>query len=110
MFLRLHVYFIASLLLLFFIIFLLVNKNKISVRFSLVWLICSFVMFIFAISPSLIEHITVTLGFETPSNMIFVLLIGFLMIICLSLTVIVTEQSRKIKLLIQELSIMKENK
>jgi hypothetical protein len=54
------------------------------------------------------EAITKLLGFKMFSNLIFSILIGVLMLICLALTIIVSGQREKIRLLIQEVSIIKK--
>ena len=61
-----------------------------------------------AIIPSFMQLIANFLGFETMSNMIFCILIAVLIFICLSLTIIVSGQKEKTRLLIQEVSILKE--
>jgi hypothetical protein len=64
-------------------------------------------MIVSVIIPNLIETISNLLGFETPSNMIFLVAIIVLLYISFTLTVIASRQSSKIRLLIQELSILK---
>ncbi len=101
---------ICSLIVLFLIVFEvlhLVRKGKISIKYSLVWLFPCLIMFLFIIIPGFMEWASKTIGFQTASNMIIVLLIGFLFIINLALTTIVTNQKDKIRLLIQEISILK---
>ena len=99
---------IAFLLLIIFLIIYLVKKEKISIKYSLVWILPCLFLMIFTLVPGLLNTVTMTLGFQTGSNMIFALLIGFLMIITISLTVIVSHQKDTIRLLVQELSILKE--
>lgn len=93
-------------LIMFFIIYL-VKKEKISIKYSFVYLLPCIVLIIFTLVPGLLNSVTLKLGFQTGSNMIFALLIGFLMIITIALTVIVSNQKEKIRLLIQEVSILK---
>lgn len=88
----------------------LVRKKRISVKYSLVWIIPSVILIIFTLWPGCMVAITKLLGFKTASNMVIAALIGLLLVINLSLTVIVTNQKDKIRLLIQEVSLLKENK
>lgn len=99
--------FILSIMIL---IIVLVKKEKISVKYSLVWLLPCILLLVFVLMPGFLTFTTTFLGFQTSSNMIFALLIGFLMIITIALTVIVSKQKEKIKLLIQEISLLKEKK
>ncbi len=101
-------------LLIFVILFCLVilyfvKKDKLLMKYAIIWLLAGFIMFIAVVIPNFIETISALLGFEIVSNMIF--LFGFLILmgIVLSLTAIVSKQSEKIRLLIQEVSILKKN-
>ena len=89
------------------IILYLVRKGKISIKYSLLWFIPSIILLIFIIAPIFLNKITNILGFKTASNMIFALLIGLIIIIIIALTVIVSKQKDQIRLLIQEISLLK---
>ena len=101
---------IAFILLVLIAINCLVVKDKISVKYSLVWSIPCLILLLFILIPGLLVWITNSLGFQTASNMIFAALIGLLLLISLSLTVIVSKQKNQIRLLIQEISLLKGNK
>lgn len=85
----------------------IVKKDRISVKYSLVWIITGIIMLIFALIPNFIENVAKLLGFELASNMIFVLMIGLLMLVSVSLTAIVSKQKKMITSLIQEVSLLK---
>lgn len=95
-------------LFLILIIIYFTSRKKIIVKYSLVWFISTFILVIFSIFPKLLKMVTSILGFELASNMVYAIFIGLLLFICLSLTIIVSGQKEKIKLLIQETSILKE--
>lgn len=101
---------IIFILFIIILIIILVKKDKISVKYSLVWLLPCILLLIFVLIPGFLTFVTKLSGFQTSSNMIFALLIGFLMIITIALTVIVSKQKEKIRLLIQEVSLLKEKK
>lgn len=98
---------IIFLLILIVFVFYLVRREKISVKYSLVWIIPCVVLLIFILVPGFLTWTTNILGFQTASNMILSLLIGLLLLITISLTVIVSKQKEQIRLLIQEVSILK---
>lgn len=87
-----------------------IKKDKIKIKYSLVWLLLFVLLLIFLLIPGFLNLLTNILGFQTASNMIFSLLIAVLVIISISLTGIVSSQDKKIRLLIQEVSLLKEGK
>ena len=101
---------IVSILFLIVLILHYVKQEKILVKYSLVWLLPCIVLLIFVLVPGFLTWTTNLLGFQTASNMILTLLVGLLFIITMSLTVIVSTQKEQIRLLIQEISILKKDK
>lgn len=99
---------ILSLAFTIIIILYFVKKDKILIKYSLVWLIPCIILLIFVLVPGFLTWTTNLLGFQTASNMILTLLVGILLIITLALTIIVSSQKEQIRLLIQEVSILKE--
>lgn len=104
---------ITALISILFIILLIlhyVKKEKILIKYSLVWLLPCIILLIFVLVPGFLTWTTNVLGFQTASNMILTLLVGLLLIITIALTVIVSTQKEQIRLLIQEVSLLKEKK
>ena len=98
-------------LILVFLVTYYVKKNKISIKYSIVWYLSLLVLALFTIFPWLLGFATKLVGIQLSSNFIFAFMIGVLFFLTLSLTIIVSEQSKKITLLIEEISILKsENK
>ena len=89
-------------------ILIIVKRGRISVKYSLVWFVPIIIILISALIPNFMILIANLIGFETLSSMVFSLLIAILIFICISLTIIVSGQKEKIKLLIQEVSMLKE--
>ena len=98
---------IVSLFIVLFVLIIL-RKRRIPVKYSLVWLFSSLLIFLIAVVPNLFELISKLLGFVTMSNMVIGLFIFILLMITIILTVIVSGQRKKITLLIQEVSMLKE--
>ena len=94
-------------LLLFLIVLRLISNKKISIKYSLLWLVVSILIFIVGAFPNFIGFFTKKIGFETTSNLVIGIILTLLLFITLILTVIVADQKKKIKLLIQETSIIK---
>lgn len=95
-----------SLFIIIFVVFLL-RKGSISIKYSLIWLILFLILLIVAIIPGFMAWITNLLGFKAASNMAVSLILGVQVIITIALTVIVSNQDKKIRLLIQEISLLK---
>lgn len=91
-----------------FAILYLIRKEKINIKYAIIWLLLFGVLALLLIIPNLLTNITKLLGFEVSSNMIFAIIISVLIIISISLTAIVSTQDRKIRKLIQEVSIIKK--
>lgn len=100
---------IFLIILIVFILYLVI-KNKLSIKYALPWLLSSLLLLLFAIIPGFLGFITDLLGFRTPSNMILILLICLLFVMTIVLSVIVSRQKDQIRLLIQEVSMLKGNK
>jgi len=86
----------------------LLKKKKIPVKYALVWLFTAFIILIVTFIPNLMEQLANILGFELLSNMLLCLFIAILLFITLVLTVMISNQKRKVVLLIQEVSILKK--
>lgn len=103
--LRFAVFMVA--LILFASILYLFKKGKIPLKYTLVWLIPALVILFVALIPDALIAIMQLFGFRTMSNMIIGLLFVIMIYICISLTIIVSGQKTKIKLLVQEISMLK---
>ena len=95
-------------LLLFILVIIQLRKKRIPVKYSLLWMMASLLIFLIALIPKIFIKLSSILGFVTMSNMVIGIFIFILLIISLTLTVIVSDQRKKINLLIQEVSMVKE--
>jgi len=87
----------------FFII--LLRKQKIELRYCLVWIIGLSGIAVFCIFPHLLERLSALLGIDTPVNTLFLICIAFLACICISLTVVVSKLSDRLRKLTQNIAI-----
>ncbi len=95
-------------IMLYVAIFTTLKKGRIPLKFGLVWLIPTTVIFLVSVIPNLFAWISHLVGFETISNIVIGILFVILIFICMALTIIVSGLKTKQTLLIQELSILKE--
>ena len=93
-----------------FIVLHLVKKEKIAIKYSLVWILPCLILILYVLIPGFLMWTTKTLGFQTSSNMILTMLVSLLFALTIALTIIVSHQKEQIRLLIQEVSLLKEKK
>ncbi|MCL2627439.1 MAG: DUF2304 domain-containing protein [Oscillospiraceae bacterium] len=87
----------------FFII--LLRKQKIELRYCLVWLLSLVGIAVFCIFPHILDRLSALLGIDTPVNTFFLICIAFLACICISLTVVVSRLSDRLRKLTQNIAI-----
>ena len=87
-----------------------VRNGKLSIKYSMIWLFVSLILFIVGIFPKLMEIISDFFGFLTISNLVIGIILTLLLILTLFLTMIVTNQKTQINNLIQEVSMLKKDK
>lgn len=85
-----------------------VRKNKLNLRFALLWLVLGVLMLIIDIFPGIITFVASALGLELASNLLFFLGICFTLILVFGLTLKVSKLSDEAKRLTQEVALLKE--
>lgn len=85
-----------------------VSKGRLLLRYSLLWLTLAIVTILVSIFPDPVYSLARLFGFDTPSNFIFFAALFFLLAICLSLSVVVSKQSIRIKNLIQNQALLEK--
>lgn len=90
------------------IVICLLKKDKIPVKYALVWIAAVLFMLIVSLIPNLMWNLANLLGFELLSNMVLCVFIAILLFITLTLTIMCANQKKRLTLVIQELSILKE--
>jgi len=84
------------------------KKNKLPVKYSLIWYFIIFIMIILGVFPNAIDLICDLCGFQAVSSFIIGIILTLMMLITLILTIIVANQKKLITKLIQEISLQKE--
>ena len=98
---------IGAILFLLFILNL-VKKNKIDEKYSILWILLSFIILFVSIFPGIINIFAEKLGVYYPPSLLF--LVGILIIgaYIVHITISITKQNKMIVKLTQELAILKE--
>ena len=92
----------------FILILYYLKKRMLELKYTLIWLFAGLVMGIMIFFPELLVHFVRLLGIESNMNGLYVLCFAFIIAILMTLTSIVSRQTMKIKILIQELSMMEK--
>jgi len=100
--------FIIAVVFFFGIIIFFLRKNAFSLKYTLLWLISGLIMLLVSIFPGILVFISKIFGFQVASNALFTLMLGFFLIILLSLTSIVSRQTEKIKTLAQTIALLEK--
>jgi hypothetical protein len=104
----LQIFFVSGSFIFFCTIIIFIKKQTLSLKYSLLWLFATLVMLIISIFPDILRFFADLFGFELSSNALFSLLFGFIIIILLSLTSIVSKQNDKIKNLVQVIALLEK--
>lgn len=80
---------------------ILMKKQKLNLRYTLVWLLMAVVMLIVSIFPQIAIWLAQIMGIASVVNMVFLLEGLFVLLILLSLTSIVSLQTNRIRRLTQ---------
>ncbi len=106
--LNLRIFLVIFSLILMVIILALISKRKLQIKYSLFWFFSSLLILLVGVFPNFIEIFTSLIGFQTTSNLVIGIILGIVLFITLLLTLIISEQKQRIKLLVQEVSLLKE--
>ena len=99
---NLRITLIVALCCYFILILYFLKKRALELKYTLLWLLAGVVMGLTVVFPKLLLHITKFLGIVSLMNGLYVLCIGFIIIILMALTSIVSKQTMKIRVLVQE--------
>ena len=104
---RIQIFFIAIVLIFLFFIIHLLKTKKLNLKYTLLWLFATVVLLIISIFPQIMYAISGVLGIKTPINVALILAGIFVILIIISITSIVSELNKKLRSLIQEVSLLK---
>ena len=92
----------------FILILYYLKKRMLELKYTLLWLAAGVVMGVMIFFPELLVWFVGILGIESNMNGLYVLSIAFIVAILMTLTSIVSRQAMKIRILIQEMSMMEK--
>ena len=90
-----------------FMVIELIRRDHLKERYSLIWLAASVVLLVFSSWRGLLHFISLKLGIYYPPSFLFLLAIGFLIVLLLHFSTIISSQSDQNRRLAQEIGVLK---
>ena len=97
----LQLYFVLGSAVMLLVVFSLLKKNLLSVKYSLLWLGFAAVMLLFAACPYVVYVLRDLLDIVMPVNLVFLLLFCFVLLVLLSISIAISQLAEKTKRLAQ---------
>lgn len=92
----------------FIIILYYLKKRMLELKYTLIWLVAGVVMGIMIYFPELLVYFVGIFGIQSNMNGLYILCIAFIFMILMTLTSIASRQQLKVRILIQEISMMEK--
>jgi Uncharacterized conserved protein len=104
----LHIVLAVGLLLFFAMLFFMLRRKRLILKYTLFWLLSGLVLLTFLIFPHAVLKATALIGVVNPVNAIFLLFAGVMLMLVLSLTSIVSQLSDKNRALVQSVALLEQ--
>ena len=98
---------LVSALLFLLFIFRLIVKGQLREEYSILWIVCTVILIVFSIWRKGLEQISLALGVFYPPSLIFLAAIFAITIFLVHLSVVVSRQQSQIKILAQEVALLR---
>lgn len=92
----------------FVLVVYFLKRRLIDLKYSLVWLLAGICMAVMVLWPNALSSLMGAFGITIPVNGLFLVSIGFVFVILMSLTSIVSKQTDRIKQLVQHQALLEE--
>lgn len=107
---RVQIVAIVGSALLFFFVLELVRRRRLGEPYAILWLIASVVLLVLSVWDDLLDSLADLVGIRTPANALFVVGFGFVLVLLLSFSSVLSRLSRENKLLAQEVARLSEER
>lgn len=104
----LRIVLLVGIVLYFIILGGLLKKRRLQLKYTLLWIVMGLIFLLMAIFPNILVGLRNLLGFQDNMNTLYVILIGFIIILVMAVTSIVSHQSESIKKLAQENALLEK--
>ena len=99
---------IAAVALFFLLVFFLLKKNRLSLRYSLLWLLSGVIMLVLALFPGLLDRFARLIGIYSSVNALFAVIFFCGLMLMISFTVIVSREKQEIVRSIQRTALLEK--
>ena len=103
---RLQIFAVLAVLAFLAVLIILLRKNRLSLKYSLLWLFSGIVLLILSLFPGLLDSFSRLIGVYSSVNALFAVLIGCIILLMISFTAIVSKEKKEIVRLVQEMSLL----
>ena len=105
---NLRITLIAAICFYFILILLFLKRRSLELKYTLLWLFAGLFMGLAVVFPKILDYLTRLLGIKSTMNGLYIVCIGFVIIILMALTSIVSKQTMKIRTLVQEIGMLEK--
>ncbi len=105
---KLQIAMLIALGLYFLIIFQLLKRKSLNLKYTLLWLLSGIIMLLLAGFPEILNSLAVLVGIYDPTNALFAFMFFCVIIILMSLTAIASKLNEKNKRIIQSMALMEK--
>jgi hypothetical protein len=95
---------IAGAALLFFFVLELLRRRHLGEPYAILWLVASVVLLVLAIWKDLLNDLADLVGIASPANALFAVAFGYVMILLLAFSAVLSRLSRENRVLAQEIA------
>ena len=103
-----RVFLLLAIAVYFFMIFCMIKKRQLGLKYALLWLGCGLAMLLFAIFPQIIIKGSALIGIMNPVNAVFFIFVVLFIVLLLSMTAITSALSEKALRLSQTIALLEE--
>ena len=82
-----------------------IRKSKLQIHYSIFWLVFSMILIVIAVFPQIVIKLAQIIGFQSPANMVFLLVIFALMFKSFQSTLEISQLQYKIEELTQKIAL-----
>jgi hypothetical protein len=104
---RIQIVSIFASLLIFIVVVNLIRRRKLKTEYSLIWLTVSLTFIVFSFWRSGIDKLAELFGIAYAPSVLFIILLIGVILILIEFSIIISRQAERIKVLIQELALLK---
>jgi len=86
-----------------------IRKEHVRIEDSIFWILFCLLLVLMGLFPGVMVWLSHLIGIESPANLVFLIIITLLLVKCFSLTVSLSQVSRKLYVLTQDVNITKKS-